>query len=382
MHNLDELYRAALAPLAHPLGEPGLAGSIKSVAEDFEVEEIPAYMPCGDGEHLFIFLQKRNLSSFDLVRVVAQALGCKDDEVSLAGMKDAVALTRQWICVPARLQAALAAAPFAGHPNVTVLQWGRHTNKLKTGHLKGNRFVVRIRDVCTTSADEGADVGQRVAAIVNYLQRDGFANAYGSQRFGRNGETILLGLRVLGIGNAPRAPRLGKRALRLALSAVQAALFNAFVQERDARGALRTLEEGDIALVRASSGPFVVDDATSANARVAAGDIVLGGPLYGPKMRAAQKDAHAREETLLTRFGMGLDVFGRFSSLTAGGRRPVVCWPTELTHEWVDGDVVLRFTLPSGCYATQLLSLFGAMPPSRPTGPPQQIASKLLREPA
>ena len=41
---------------------PGIGGSIKEELEDFIVEEIPLYQPCGEGEHVYFRIEKRDLS--------------------------------------------------------------------------------------------------------------------------------------------------------------------------------------------------------------------------------------------------------------------------------------------------------------------------------
>ncbi|HEV3120028.1 MAG TPA: tRNA pseudouridine(13) synthase TruD, partial [Gemmataceae bacterium] len=44
-----------LAPLPLVTSDlPGIGGTIKQKAEDFEVEEVPAYEPSGAGEHVYL----------------------------------------------------------------------------------------------------------------------------------------------------------------------------------------------------------------------------------------------------------------------------------------------------------------------------------------
>src|SRR5947209_15208309 len=135
-------------PLAAPplltASLPGVGGRIKTQPEDFEVEEVPAYEPCGQGEHLYLWVEKRGMGAEYFARQVAQRLGLRPGDVGTAGMKDRHAVTRQWVSVPAAVEPLL---PQLDGDGVRLLRVNRHTNKLKPGHLRGNRFRVLIRDV-------------------------------------------------------------------------------------------------------------------------------------------------------------------------------------------------------------------------------------------
>ena len=120
-----------------------LGGRLKVRPEDFIVEEIPAYEPCGDGEHLFLWIEKRDLSAESLTTFVAKKLGIGRDAIGMAGLKDRRAITRQYLSVPARCADKV---PTVESDSVKVLRSKRHRNKLHTGHLKGNRFEILLRD--------------------------------------------------------------------------------------------------------------------------------------------------------------------------------------------------------------------------------------------
>ena len=57
----------SLAEVTHPplltVDLPGIEGKIKTVPEDFEVEEIPAYEPSGQGEFLYLWIEKRDMGA-------------------------------------------------------------------------------------------------------------------------------------------------------------------------------------------------------------------------------------------------------------------------------------------------------------------------------
>ncbi|MES4785030.1 MAG: tRNA pseudouridine(13) synthase TruD, partial [Nitrospiraceae bacterium] len=71
--------------------ESGIGGVIRHQPEDFRVEERPLYLPCGQGEHLYLRVTKRGLSTPDMVSRFASTLGIKARCIGVAGLKDAVA---------------------------------------------------------------------------------------------------------------------------------------------------------------------------------------------------------------------------------------------------------------------------------------------------
>src|SRR6185369_392514 len=180
--------------------------------ETFLVEEIPAYVPSGTGEHTFLWIEKKDLTTIEAVRRVARVCHVDPRDVGYAGMKDRHATTRQWLSVPG-LEPARALE--IGIEGLTVLRALRHGNKLRTGHLHGNRFEVVLTG---DSSDDVAALADGVAA----LAASGLPNRYGEQRFGAAGDNAAVGLALL---RGERRER-DHRRRRLMLSAAQSAVFN------------------------------------------------------------------------------------------------------------------------------------------------------------
>lgn len=329
---------------------PGTGGHVKDSPEDFVVEEIPAYAPRGEGEFLYLWIEKRDLSAEQLTSHLARMLGIAHQDVGAAGMKDRRAVTRQYVSVPARCAERLAELR---HERFTVLSAARHANKLRPGHLKGNAFNVLLRGVCDGALE-------RARAICDRILLRGMPNYVGEQRFGKDHETLRLGLDLLrGLkhpGAIPRARR--KFLLRLALSSVQAMLFNKALAERMALGLLHRVEPGDVMQVTASGGPFVVEDAAAEQRRFDARETVIAGPMFGRKMRSAAGAVADREARLLDQCGLTLASFAAFDKLALGTRRPYLVWPEHLSLAAAAEGLRLQFTLPAGSYATILLREF------------------------
>lgn len=319
---------------------PGVGGRLRSQPEDFEVEEIPAYEPSGEGEHLFLWIEKRGTGAEWLLKHVAQRLDMRQGDIGCGGLKDRHAVTRQYLSVPAK--AAEGKLEQLDGDGIKVLHAKRHGNKLRNGHTKGNRFRIRIRDVAEPA---------NVEPILERIRQYGLPNYYGEQRFGRGNETLEIGLKMLA-GERPRVPHFLKK---LALSSVQSALFNAALGARIKDNLLKTVLAGDVMMKRPSGGLFVAEEFPREQERFDAGETVHSGPMFGTKMFPCKADAAEREVKLLVASGLTPASFEGFGNLMEGTRRPNLVFFDRIGMERDADGVVLDFTLPSGGYATVLL---------------------------
>ncbi len=329
---------------------PGIGGSLRRAPEDFEVEEIPEYLPSGEGDFLYLWVEKTGLSAEQLTSHLARELGIAHQDVGMAGMKDRHAVTRQQVSVPRRCAERVESFR---HESIRILTAKPHRNKLRPGHLKGNRFNILVRDVAADAEVNAAPLRERIA-------QSGCPNFFGEQRFGHEDQTLTLGFALLrGESDPYRIPKARRKfLLRLALSAAQSALFNHALTERMADGLLGTAIVGDVMQVAASGGIFTVEDALTEQPRLERGEINLTGPIYGPKMIPTRGEVAERESRVLTAHAIEPSMFEAWKNLTPGTRRPYVIRPGELTVVSEPEGMRFRFTLPAGAYATVLLREF------------------------
>ncbi|MGL4421756.1 MAG: tRNA pseudouridine(13) synthase TruD [Gemmataceae bacterium] len=318
---------------------PGLGGQFKAAPEDFLVEEIPAYEPSGVGEHLYLWVEKRGVSHDLLIQQLARQLRLPRDSIGTAGIKDRHAITRQWISVPRTAQPQLDAFRMEGVQFLTV---SRHNNKLRTGHLRGNRFTIRLRD-----RTPGIDPSPRVER----LRKEGLLNYYGPQRFGHDGQNLELGLAHL---RGDKGPRLPPFLRKLALSAVQSALFNAVLAERFRAGIHRTVLLGDVLMRWPAGGLFTTTDPTTDQPRHDARELVIGGPMPGEKMFPAAGTAAERETAILQEVA-GPELLAALARQLPGTRRHTTIYCDDLNVQVTDAEAIITVTLPAGTYATVLL---------------------------
>ena len=341
-----------LAPLPLVTADlPGIGGRIKTVPEDFDVEEIPAYQPSGNGDYLYLWVEKRDMGAEYFTRQVARRLDIPVGEVGTAGLKDRHAVTRQMVSVPAGVEPRLAQLEGDG---IRLLNTSRHGNKLKPGHLHGNRFRIVIRDV-----DPAA--GERLPPLLDRIRGQGFANFYGPQRFGHDGETVQLGMALLR-GEPPPLPPSGRRLnlrsrflRKLALSAAQSGLFNHYLAQRLSDGLLRRVLPGDVMAKWPFGGLFVAADVAREQARFDARETVHAGPIFGRKTFAAAGEAAEREAVTFRAAGLTQASLSGFGKLLQGTRRHNLVYADDLAAQLTPEGVQLTFTLPAGCYATVFL---------------------------
>jgi len=326
---------------------PGTGGVLRARDEDFFVDEEPAYQPSGTGDHVYVRIEKRDMTTRHAVQQIARALGIDDRDIGVAGMKDRHAVTRQWISLPppTKTEAAEALAV----DNIQILEVSRHANKLRTGHVRANRFVLRV-----TGAEAGS--AERARAILARLaEAPGAPNWYGEQRFGRDGDNAAKGREL--VSGARRFGR-DRKLDRLFVSALQSELFNQWLVARMADGLYRRVLAGDV-LKKRAGGMFVCEDAATDEARLVAGELVLTGPMFGDKMRrpTAGSPAAEREAAILTGSGLAEGAFGNVRALAEGTRREATIEVAEaqVTQGADDATFEVAFALPGGAYATAVM---------------------------
>jgi len=325
---------------AYAFGGPPVSGRLRSVPEDFQVDEELGFAPEGAGEHVFLHVRKRNTNTDWLARQIARIAGVRARDVSYAGLKDRNAVTTQWFSVhlPGRDQPDLTELE---SDDVQVIEAKRHSRKLRRGTLQGNRFTLVIRDL---SGDRGA-LEERLSSVIER----GVPNYFGEQRFGRD------------FGNLERARELFEGARvrdrhkrSLYLSAARSFLFNEVLSRRVEQGSWDSLLPGECVILAGSRSFFLADEADTALAeRLASWDIHPSGPLWGRGDLPSRAAAAEWELSVVGRhplFANGLESAGLEQE-----RRALRLAVANLQWQWSSGALEIRFTLPAGAFATSVI---------------------------
>ncbi len=396
---------------------PGIGGRLRDRPEDFLVEEIPLYEPSGTGEHIYIFIEKRNLTTFEAIDAVARHFGVPRAAVGYAGLKDRVAITRQVLSVhvPGRK---IEDFPLFSHERIAILWADYHDNKLRRGHLRGNRFSIRVRGVPPMAVRDAKRTIDRLTTL-------GVPNRVGEQRFGSSGlnhlvaRAIVLGddegalalllgpvppgfppmnpeareafargdyaaamnlyprvchaelraLKALSRGASARSAlrAIDRREISFFMSALQSNAFNRVLDRRIAEGSLGELRAGDIAMKHENRAMFAVDEATasdpSTRQRLDALEISPTGPMWGPSMMRAAGPADQADIEALAQLSLTPEILAEFAAshpgLIEGERRalrvPLGSPELEGGVDDLGPFVRVAFDLPRGAFATAVM---------------------------
>ncbi|MGA2232310.1 MAG: tRNA pseudouridine(13) synthase TruD [Tepidisphaeraceae bacterium] len=386
---------------------PGIGGVIKERPEDFFVQELPLYEASGQGEHVYCEIQKTGLTTFHAIDDIARALNVSPRDIGYAGMKDAHSISRQLFSIWGTTPEAVMALTI---PNIKVQWAARHGNKLRLGHLLGNRFAIKIRQVNPTDI-------VKLTPVLQQLQDRGIPNYFGEQRFGHRGDndqvgaaivrgddkaviSLLLGTprpnvddpatvrarRAVDSGDLELAmkiyPRhcgmerrvlarlikthkpsaaarlIDQRLRRLWVSALQSSLFNQVVAARI--NSLDKLMVGDLAYKHDNGAVFSVEDAAVEQPRADRFEISPTGPLVGYRLTLPQAEPLNIEQAAMDAVGLkpaDFRVEGRLR--VKGARRPLRAKPADVECssgvDEVGSYIAVAFTLPAGTFATVLL---------------------------
>ncbi|WP_439098874.1 tRNA pseudouridine(13) synthase TruD [Bowmanella dokdonensis] len=322
---------------AYLLGKPVSQGVMKQQPEDFIVREKLGFEPCGEGEHLFLWIRKTGLNTAWLAEQLARFAGVHPRNVSFSGRKDKHAVTEQWIGLhlPGKQDPDWSAFQV---PGAEILRAVRHNKKLRTGTHKANQFELTLK---------GLSAPDSVVERLNHLS-DGVPNYFGEQRFGMNDGNLRLGERMLG-GEIIR----DRQKRSMCISALRSWLFNEVINRRLRGSCFSQPLAGDIMILRGSQSYFCADEPDSTLiSRLAERDIMISAPLWGKGDLATKGQALALEQSVALEFPeliQGLEQLGLEQD-----RRSLVQYPCEL--EWqLNGDTLkLSFELPSGGFATSV----------------------------
>lgn len=303
---------------AYAYGKPEVSGDFRTEPEDFVVDEFLGFEPTGEGEHVYLQVQKRNNNTAWVVKLLARLAGVKPMDVGYCGLKDRNAVTRQWFSVY---------LPKGEAPNwadinddtIEVLRVSRHNKKLRRGTHVCNHFQIRLRHLSGSLAS----LPERLESV----KQLGVPNYFGEQRFGRGAQNLVRAEELL----VDRIKVKNRQLRGLYISAARSYLFNAVLSERVQRSMWQHSLPGEI-----------LSEAGLAT-----------GPLWG-RGRPQVSDEVAELEQLqiaqLQTWCDGLEHVGLDQE-----RRQLQLLAAGFSYQLIDEDLTLKFALPPGCYATAIL---------------------------
>ena len=309
-------------PNAYPAS--GANATLKLLNEDFIVTELPLQLPSGEGEHIWLDIEKNGANTAFVAQQLAEAASVQERDVGYAGLKDRYAITRQWFSIYLPNGNGKGETPdltLLQHAEFKVLSQSRHVKKLRPGDLQGNRFRIVLRDVTGDS--------EAMEANLKAVASNGVPNYFGAQRFGHDGGNIEQGRAMLAREIRVRNPK--KKGIYL--SAVRSFVFNEVLALRIQQGLWGKTLPGD-----------VMDEAGRPT-----------GPLWGRGRVTTTDQAQALENGVAERHATLCD--GMEHAGLDQARRALVASPVDMSWEWPQANqLVLTFSLSAGTYATSVLN--------------------------
>ncbi|HEX5329136.1 tRNA pseudouridine(13) synthase TruD [Sulfuricurvum sp.] len=334
---------------------------------DFVVDEIPLYPFSGEGEHLVLHVRKKNLSTWQMIDIFSNHLGIKGRDIGYAGLKDKNAQTKQYISIPRKYESALENFE---HEGIKILEKMYHNNKIRVGHLKGNRFFIRLKKVNPTAAF-------KIQEALKMIKKQGMPNYFGFQRFGIDGENYKKGQAIL----AGELKERNKKLAQFYVNAYQSYLFNDWLSRRvqiskliesfgiDELSSVLPLPKEELQAMKSQKHPFKLIhgdvmmhypygkifhyESDEEVDRFSKRDISVTGLLSGKRATRAASFAESIEKE-----------YDAITSGIDGARRYGWIFPEEIEGEYKENDAwfELHFTLPKGCYATVLIEEIAKRP--------------------
>lgn len=351
------------APPAH--GGPLFYARFKTTPQDFCVFEQLNIAFSGEGEHLYLHIEKTDRNTADLVKGLARCFGVPKKDIGTAGMKDKLAVTSQWISVLTPLNDEPLTQWLASDdaPPFRLLESVRHSKKLRVGAHTGNRFVIRLNEVEPIDSEHAQqapqnDLKKAVQLRIEQLSQHGFPNYYGPQRFGHQGKNLTAAQRWL--TTHEKIPSMARDKRSLYLSAVRSDGFNRVLASRVNAGNWNQLRSGDVCVLNGTRSVFTFSDAEfdATQARVDAFDVHPGAHLMGDGDLHSTGEAYAIDDAVLNRdphYGALVKALTRLRVDASHRATRALC--ADLSHQWIDDKTLeLSFELTPGVFATTLLA--------------------------
>ena len=320
------------------------SGLIKSAVDDFKVDEIMDVELTGEGEHLWLWVEKKSCNTDWAARILAQQAGIKLQAVSYAGLKDRHAVTRQWFSLhlPGQEDPEFHDLDIDG---ITILDSGRHRQKLKRGTLQGNRFELMVRDLKTDS-DE---IETRLLTIAE----QGVPNYFGRQRFGFDMGNLLKAEKMF----AGFYRRLKKHHRSIYLSAARSWIFNQILSARIEQGNWNQYLSGDVLMLAGKTACFADDGSADIAARISQRELHPTAAMWGDGESLAAADC-AQLETQQANACRVLSE-GLVAARLKHERRATRLLVKKMDWQINADNLRLSFELPAGAYATMVLREIG-----------------------
>lgn len=332
--------------MKYPYGEPHQTGVIKSQADDFRVIENLGFEPCGEGEHLFLHIEKTNLTTQDLIEQIAREFSVKARDIGYSGLKDKLAVTRQWLSV--HLPGQMNNLEISSSSHYKLLKHGWHNKKIRSGTHRSNSFEVIVKNV--------AELSDQMQKQIDDVIAFGMANYFGEQRFGARQDNVERAIHTF--TNERRTRKLSRTKRSLYISALRSFLFNHILSRRIEQGHWHQPLPGDVFMLSGSHSIFSEPIDDSILDRFQQQDISSTTSLYGAGDSLLSATALALEQDVFQQYPQIVECLDAQKVKLQMRTTRVTVQAFNVAHDLDTQSLKVSATLPSGCFFTTLLKHF------------------------
>lgn len=322
-------------------GMPNSTATFKLCPEDFQVNELFEGQFSGEGEHIVFKIEKKGLTTEQVVKSLARLINKPIKLISYAGLKDKQALTTQWLSIHAPGEV-IEGIETLEAPGWKILECTRHNKKLRPGFLSGNHFTITLRNVSNET-----DLIHRIEQI----KLKGVPNYFGEQRFGRDGGNLIKAEEILVQGR-----KVKDRFLKgMYFSAARSWLYNLILSRRVKESSWNLPLLGDVIQLVGSNSVFVNDKSLDEQLlqRIGEKDVSPASPLPGRSKNLVKGTALQIINEVYAEWSAWLD--GLEKNGLEEAWRANILYAEQIEYRINQGTVELSFVLPAGAYATVVL---------------------------
>ncbi len=295
---------------------------------DFLVDEIFSRPFKQKGTFLILQIKKINMTTWEAIDKLADFLNISSSYIGYAGLKDKFATTTQYLSLPQKYEQQL--TKFY-HKQIEIIAKFKSSSKISIGDLEANKFTIVLYNVNNIKAG-------KIQKIATNLEKNGFANYFGYQRFGD--DSIKQAKKMIDTELFIKDKKLKK----LLISVYQSYKFNEWLNER-----VCISKDENLKILKLLNGDVMIDNnklftpkqpslKDFLNKKVVPTGLLVGRHVFRAR-DAAREIEEKHDDELLNEKGL---------------RRRAWVYPKELTCKYLQDKnaMKLSFVLPKASYAT------------------------------
>lgn len=318
--------------------KPTASAYFKQIPEDFLVTENLGFELTGEGENLFLCIEKRELNTQQVCEYLAKFFKKRLRDIGYAGLKDKQSISRQWFSVQMNVTQTPDLSSLDTE-QIKLIDSVRHNKKLKVGALESNHFKITLKQV---------DDVQHVEQKLTLIQHNGVPNYFGLQRFGFKGNNLNWADRMSG-GEVIK----NKKVKGFALSASRSYLFNQVVSKRIEMNMFEHPQAGELYILSGTNSYFSDELTDEIAKRLREQDIKISAPLVGKGELETSGEVCNIEQTTIDEHKDWLNMLAENGLKQE--RRSISLYPKNMQWQTQGDSLIVEFDLPTGCFATSVL---------------------------